>query len=137
MLRPASSACVGDAEPEVEGWAGSNVRSFLEDTGLAAINTHWTTGPTFFSGSSGYSSRVDHICLPAAAVSEGKVSSCWAMEEEGMQSQLIRSVFKTDHFPVAIKVSVGFSFQGSKTSNQFRLAVLDFFKLIVHCINER
>eukprot|EP00959_Pyramimonas_sp_CCMP1952_P148728 3111078-Pyramimonas_sp.AAC.1 len=45
------SRYVGTCEPDDENFNGSRMRDFLEQQELAALNTFFETGPTFYHGS--------------------------------------------------------------------------------------
>ncbi len=55
---------IGIHNPKVENGNGTQLRTFLNETGMVAVNTHvYEASGSTWMGSKGYKSRVDFIIL--------------------------------------------------------------------------
>ena len=68
---------------------------------MAAINSFWPVGPTFFSAQ-GATSHIDHIFVPQAAVKHVVRCNAWRRTAE----QIRASPYYLDHIPVVVVLSV-------------------------------
>ena len=68
---------------------------------MAAINSFWPVGPTFFSAQ-GATSYIDHIFVPRAAVKQVARCNAWRHTAE----QIRASPYFLDHIPVVVVLSV-------------------------------
>ena len=97
------SPAVGDVQPEVGSIASTKFVELLEATGMAAINTFYPAGHTFFSATSPARSRISYVCAPAEVLA-ARVHSCKVLHKEGKKLQLIKKTQPADHFPLAVRL---------------------------------
>ena len=86
------------------GWAaspgeynGGKLRELLDEHHMAAINTFFPAGATYY-GQFGNNSRIDYVCLPRTMLA--RVESCKVLFSVGKRLQLIPAAGKRDHMPL-------------------------------------
>lgn len=92
-------AAIGGTDLERTSRHSHLFAAMLTETFLVAVNTVYTTGPTYYSTMHASSSRIDYICIPRCMVTTGVR---WVTIPEGAAAelQLVRSRHKADHRPV-------------------------------------
>ena len=88
---------IGNHQSDTENFNGEKLRELLTDHHMAAVNTFFPAGDTFF-GHFGRSSRIDYICLPVSMLE--RVKQCAVLYAAGKRLQLIPVAGKRDHMPV-------------------------------------
>eukprot|EP00971_Amphidinium_carterae_P125669 2489421-Amphidinium_carterae.1 len=99
-----NGVAVGSAQPDVENANGTLLRQFMQMQHLAAINTYFGCGSTFYSGQGHRATRVDYILCPAAALP--RVQRCEMWHRAGDRLQLIQVNARRDHRPLAVRVAL-------------------------------
>ena len=93
-------ASIGQQQPSPENYNGSKLRELLCRHHVAATNTFFAAGDTYY-GSFGNSSRIDYVCIPQTMldmVCRGKI--LYALYAAGKRLQLIPAAGKRDHMPI-------------------------------------
>ena len=101
---------VGRSSPDKENFNGVLFRELLVDTNLAAANTHFDTGSTFYSNR-GNGSRIDYIGTCVSMVTTRKVSKVMLLNKSGDRLQKARVCGRNDHRPLALYCNVALEFR--------------------------
>ena len=102
LLQLGQGAHVGSCQPGVEGYSAMKFREVLEMEDMAAINTHYPSGDTYYGPSS--SSRIDFICMPVGMLH--KVETCKVLHRRGKSLQMISSRDLRDHIPLLVEADL-------------------------------
>lgn len=102
VLAVTDSSCIGPWNPEVQNENGHKFHEFLQRHYMSAVNTFHNAGPTYFGIVAGYTSRIDHICLPSCLL--GRVQRCCVWHKTGDNLQLVAAPGKRDHRPLQVVV---------------------------------
>ena len=89
-------------QPGVEGYSAMKSREVLEMEDMAAINTHYPSGDTYYGPSS--SSRMDYICMPVGMLHN--VGSCNVLHRLGKSMQMISPRDMRDHMPLMVEADM-------------------------------
>ena len=95
-----SDSNVGPHNAEQQNSSGDRFRDFLHKHYLAATNTFYNAGPTYYGIIAGYTSRVDYIRLPQALLPQ--ISKCCVWHGSGDSLQLVAGPGKRDHRPLQL-----------------------------------
>ena len=101
---------LGKISPDKENFNGTLFRELLVNTSFAAVNTHYTTGPTYYSDR-GNGSRIDYIGTCASMVTTRKVSKVSVLSKSGDRLQKARAYGRNDHRPIALYCNVALEFK--------------------------
>ena len=91
------AACIGPEQRTAENYNGKKLRELLSDHYMAATNTFYPAGDTYF-GQFGNSSRIDYVCIPQSMLD--RVDRCSVLYAAGKRLQIIPAAGKRDHMPV-------------------------------------
>ena len=91
------SSCFGAEQPAPENYNGGKLRELLDEHHMAAIDTFFPAGDTYY-GQFGNNSRIDYVCLPRTMLA--RVESCKVLFSAGKRLQLIPAAGKRDHMPL-------------------------------------
>jgi hypothetical protein len=91
------SSCFGAEQPAPENYNGGKLRELLDEHHMAAINTFFPAGDTYY-GQFGNNSRIDYVCLPQTMLA--RVESCKVLFSAGKRLQPIPAAGKRDHMPL-------------------------------------
>lgn len=99
---PTQSLPVGSHARERETPAGAEVRKFLDMHKLAALNSHFNAGATYFSPSSPWESSIDFLLGPWELIESCRVKWSRVFRKEGDMLQSIRCRHRADHRPSSL-----------------------------------
>ena len=102
---------MSEFDRELENANGTAFKDLLEIHQLGCANTFFPAGNTFFSTSGGTGTRPDYICVPLAAIHDGRVVSCRVNDFAGDRLQVIPGHAKADHRPLQARIDIHLHFQ--------------------------
>jgi len=92
---------VGEAEPDIEHYAGMKFRELLKLHHLTAFKTHGNAGHTYFSADSG--SPIEYCCTSDGLLFG--VLGCGVLIGAGKRLQMIAVKGPRDHWPLLLNIS--------------------------------
>eukprot|EP00929_Paragymnodinium_shiwhaense_P030476 TRINITY_DN17270_c0_g1_i1.p1 TRINITY_DN17270_c0_g1~~TRINITY_DN17270_c0_g1_i1.p1 ORF type:complete len:373 (-),score=98.15 TRINITY_DN17270_c0_g1_i1:437-1555(-) len=103
------SKSVGCAEPDYETPPGLRFRLLLQKHHLAAINTFYSAGCTYYNGRT--SSRIDYVVGPISLLQHNRVDACEVLLEANKYVQAKPSRFPRDHVPLQVKLRLALAYE--------------------------